>query len=106
MSVTAAPPEAPPDAEGPEPPHEAAATGVLAWLTTTDHKRIGLSYMVTSSAFFLFGGVLAMLMRAELAQPGLDVTSADTYNELFTMHGSIMMFLFIGPFAFGLANYL
>ncbi|MBW3645295.1 MAG: cytochrome c oxidase subunit I [Actinobacteria bacterium] len=106
MSITAAPPEAPPEAEGPEPPHEAAATGVLAWLTTTDHKRIGLSYMVTSFAFFLFGGVLAMFMRAELAQPGLGVTSADTYNELFTMHGSIMMFLFIGPFAFGLANYL
>ncbi len=106
MSITAAPPEAPPEAEGPEPPHEAAATGVLAWLTTTDHKRIGLSYMVTSFVFFLFGGVLAMFMRAELAQPGLGVTSADTYNELFTMHGSIMMFLFIGPFAFGLANYL
>ncbi|MBW3547670.1 MAG: cytochrome c oxidase subunit I [Actinobacteria bacterium] len=106
MSITAAPPEAAPEAEGPEPSHHPAATGVLAWLTTTDHKRIGLSYMVTAFAFFLFGGVLAMIMRAELAQPGLDVTSVDAYNELFTMHGSIMMFLFIGPFAFGLANYV
>ncbi|HEV2767345.1 MAG TPA: cytochrome c oxidase subunit I [Acidimicrobiales bacterium] len=106
MSITAAPPEAAPDADGPEPSHHPAATGVLAWLTTTDHKRIGLSYMVTAFAFFLFGGVLAMIMRAELAQPGLDVTSVDAYNEMFTMHGSIMMFLFIGPFAFGLANYV
>ncbi len=106
MSVTTAPPEAPPEPEGPEPPHEAEATGVLAFLTTTDHKRIGIAYMVTAFAFFLFGGVLAMIMRAELARPGLEVTSAGAYNELFTMHGSIMMFLFIGPFAFGLANYL
>ena len=90
-----------------EPPgHEARATGILAWLTTTDHKRIGVSYMVTSFVFFLFGGVLALMMRAELAEPGLQVVNAGRYNELFTMHGSIMMFLFLGPFAFGLANYL
>jgi cytochrome c oxidase subunit 1 len=106
MSVVTAEPDAPPG--GGEPEHEAgpAATGILAFLTTTDHKRIGIAYMVTAFAFFLFGGALAMVMRAELAEPGLDVTSAATYNQLFTMHGSIMMFLFIGPFAFGLANYL
>ena len=81
-------------------------TGVLAWLTSTDHKRIGISYMVTAFAFFLVGGSLAMVMRAQLAQPEQELVGNDTYNQLFTMHGSIMLFLFIGPFAFGLANYL
>ncbi len=91
----------------PPAPHGAPrATGVLAFLTTTDHKRIGLAYLVTSFAFFLVGGALAMVIRAELVEPGLQVTSANQYNQLFTMHGTIMMFLFIGPFAFGLANYL
>ena len=98
----------PADAPAPPPaPHGAPrASGVLAFLTTTDHKRIGIAYLVTSFAFFLLGGALAMVIRAELAEPGLQVTSADQYNQLFTMHGTIMMFLFIGPFAFGLANYL
>ncbi|MBA2625642.1 MAG: cytochrome c oxidase subunit I [Acidimicrobiia bacterium] len=62
--------------------------------------------MVTAFAFFLLGGALAMVMRAELNRPGLEVVGEDTYNQLFTMHGSIMLFLFLGPFAFGLANYL
>jgi cytochrome c oxidase subunit 1 len=89
-----------------EPPSSPPARGILAWLTTTDHKRIGVSYMVTAFAFFLLGGALALVMRAELARPGLQVVDAAFYNQLFTMHGSIMMFLFLGPFAFGLANYL
>ncbi len=93
----------------PVPPAEEAhphAGGLLGWLTTTDHKAIGISYMVTAFAFFLLGGLLAMVMRAELAQPGMQVVTTDVYNQLFTMHGSIMMFLFLGPFAFGLANYI
>jgi cytochrome c oxidase subunit 1 len=81
-------------------------TGLLDWLTTTDHKVIGLSYMVTSMLFFLGGGVLALVMRTQLAQPDLHVVSSETYNEFFTMHGSIMIYLFIVPFAVGLANYL
>ncbi len=106
MSTIEAPPAPPSTSEGPPPEEHAEATGMLAWLTTTDHKRIGISYMVTSFAFFLLGGALAMVMRAELARPDLEVVGADSYNQLFTMHGTIMMFLFIGPFAFGLANYL
>ncbi len=106
MSVLDAPPEAPVMPEDPGDHEQPEATGILAWLTTTDHKRIGISYMVTAFAFFLLAGALAMVMRAELAQPGLEVVEAGTYNQLFTMHGTIMMFLFIGPFAFGLANYL
>ena len=81
-------------------------TGITRWLTTTDHKSIGLSYMVTAFGFFLFGGALALVIRAELAQPGLQVVTENVYNEVFTMHGSIMMFLFAVPFSFGLANYL
>jgi cytochrome c oxidase subunit 1 len=80
--------------------------GLLAFLTSTDHKRIGIAYMVTAFAFFLLGGALAAVIRVELWQPGTEVVSNGRFNELFTMHGSIMLFLFLGPFAFGLANYL
>jgi cytochrome c oxidase subunit 1 len=90
------------DAPSPGP---APARGLLAFLTSTDHKRIGISYMVTAYAFFLVGGALAGVIRAELWSPGTQVVGEGRYNELFTMHGSIMLFLFLGPFAFGLANY-
>ncbi len=79
---------------------------MLGWITTADHKRIGLLYMVTAFAFFLFGGLLAEGMRAQLQVPNNNLVATDTFNQMFTMHGSIMMFLFAGPFAFGLANYL
>jgi len=79
---------------------------MVGWFTTTDHKKIGILYMVTAFAFFLLGGVLALLIRAELAQPGRDLVGESAYNQLFTMHGSIMMFLFAVPMAFGFANYL
>jgi cytochrome c oxidase subunit 1 len=84
----------------------AAARGLLAFLTTTDHKRIGLAYLVTSFGFFLVGGALAALMRTELAEPGLQIATEDTYNQWFTMHGTVMVFLFITAAATGLANYL
>jgi cytochrome c oxidase subunit 1 len=94
------------DPPGGPAPGRPPPTGLLAFLTTTDHKRIGLAYMVTAFVFFMVGGALALGMRAELADPGLQVVDENTYNEWFTMHGSIMVFLFLGPFAFGLANYL
>ena len=81
-------------------------TGILRWLTSTDHKVIGLSYLVTSFLFFCAGGLLALAMRTQLAQPNQKILSPETYNEFFTMHGSIMMYLFAVPFAFGLANYI
>jgi cytochrome c oxidase subunit I len=90
--------------EPPEPGHE-RATGLLGVLTTTDHKSIGLAYMLTAYAFYIIGGALALVIRAELAEPGTQIISQGRYNEMFTMHGSIMLFLFLGPFAFGLANY-
>ncbi len=89
-----------------EPPErEYRAQGLLAFVTSTDHKRIGISYMATAFAFYLLGGALAVVIRSELYEPGQQVVSQGRYNEMFTMHGSIMLFLFLGPFAFGLANY-
>src|SRR5664280_812540 len=75
-------------------------------LTTTDHKTIGLMYLITSLAFFMLGGVLALLMRAELARPGLQFFSNEQYNQLFTMHGTIMLLMFATPIVFGFANFI
>ncbi|NYI03804.1 aa3-type cytochrome oxidase subunit I [Allostreptomyces psammosilenae] len=78
---------------------------ILGWLTTTDHKVIGNMYLVTSFGFFLLGGVLALLMRAELAWPGLQVVpDNERYNQLFTIHGTVMMLLFATPTFAGFAN--
>ncbi|MGW0732369.1 aa3-type cytochrome oxidase subunit I [Streptomyces sp. NPDC002851] len=77
---------------------------LMRWLTTTDHKVIGNLYMVTAFAFFLVAGIMAMLMRAELARPGLQMVSNHQYNQLFTMHGTIMMLLFGTPMFAGFAN--
>ncbi|MER6850483.1 cytochrome c oxidase subunit I [Streptomyces flaveolus] len=74
------------------------------WAKTTDHKVIGNLYMTTSFGFFLFGGVLAMLMRTELARPGLQLFSAEQYNQLFTVHGTVMMLLFATPLFAGFTN--
>jgi cytochrome c oxidase subunit 1 len=96
-------PAAPP--EPVEPPEHPQTRGLLAWFTTTDHKRIGVAYMVTAFAFFLVGGVMALMIRVELAEPGQQFVANDTFNELFTMHGTIMLFLFLSAFANGLGNY-
>ncbi|TWF93432.1 cytochrome c oxidase subunit I [Saccharopolyspora dendranthemae] len=73
---------------------------------TTDHKQIGILYLVTSIAFFLVGGLMAMLIRGELAVPGLQFLSQEQYNQLFTMHGTIMLLLYATPILFGFANYI
>ncbi|GGP33383.1 aa3-type cytochrome oxidase subunit I [Streptomyces abikoensis] len=77
---------------------------IREYLTTTDHKTIGNMYLVTSFGFFLLGGLLAMLMRVELARPGLQLFSTTQYNQLFTIHGTIMMLLFATPTFTGFAN--
>jgi len=93
--------------EQPEHEPEHGPTGILKWLTSTDHKLIGKSYLITSLVFFCLAGLMAILMRTQLASPDNTVVSQHTYNELFTMHGSLMLYLFAGPFAFGgLANYI
>ncbi len=79
--------------------------GILNWLTSTDHKVIGLSYTITSVIMLVLGGALAEVIRGQLANPNGHLVSFAEYNQLFTMHGSIMIYLFAGPFAFGaLAN--
>ena len=82
------------------------AKGVRSWLTTTDHKRIGLLYFWTAFAFFLVGGIEALLIRAQLAQPDGHVVSAETYNQLFTMHGTTMVFLALMPLSASFFNYI
>jgi cytochrome c oxidase subunit 1 len=79
---------------------------ILDWLTTTDHKKIGHLYLITSFLFFLTGGVMALLMRAELARPGLQIMDNNQFNQLFTMHGTIMLLLFATPMFAGFANEL
>ncbi|KOV98048.1 cytochrome C oxidase subunit I [Streptomyces sp. NRRL B-1140] len=79
---------------------------VVDWLTTTDHKKIGHLYLVTSFVFFLIAGVMALLMRAELARPGLQIIDNAQFNQAFTMHGTIMLLLFATPSFAGFANEL
>ncbi|MEU9887560.1 cytochrome c oxidase subunit I [Sphaerisporangium sp. NPDC051011] len=77
---------------------------LLKWASTTDHKVIGNLYLVTSFGFFLIAGFMAMLMRAELLQPGLQVMSQKMYNEMFTNHGALMLLLFATPLFAGFTN--
>src|SRR6186997_992324 len=79
---------------------------LIGWLTTTDHKAIGIAYAVTALVFLAIGGALAGIIRAELAEPGLQLVSEQAYNSVFTIHGSVMVYLFAVPFGFALANYL
>jgi cytochrome c oxidase subunit 1 len=79
---------------------------VSSWLTTVDHKRIGILYIATSLAFFVAGGILAVLMRAQLATPNEHFIRRDSYDELFTMHGTTMVFLVVVPILAGFGNYL
>ncbi|TMK96782.1 MAG: cytochrome c oxidase subunit I, partial [Actinobacteria bacterium] len=78
---------------------------VLSWLTTTDHKKIGILYLVNSFAFFVIGGIFALLMRTELARPGTQILAPHAYNQLFTIHGTLMIFLVIFPMLAGFGNY-
>ncbi len=77
---------------------------IIDWATTTDHKKIGVMYVITSFLFFLIGGAMALVMRAELARPGSQVVSNEQFNQLFTMHGTIMLLFFATPLFVGFAN--
>ncbi len=86
------------------PRRKAPGSIVVRWLTSTDHKVIGYMYLITSFVFFLFAGLMAMVIRAELAHPGLQVVSQAQYNQMFTMHGTLMLLLFATPLFAGFAN--
>jgi cytochrome c oxidase subunit I len=79
---------------------------VMSWVTTVDHKRIGVLYIVTAFGFFLAAGVMALLMRAQLSQADNHVVTEDGYNALFTIHGTAMIFLFVVPILAGFGNYV
>jgi cytochrome c oxidase subunit 1 len=83
-----------------------AKTGPWSWMTSVDHKRIGIMYIATSLAFFVIGGTEALFIRLQLARPDNNVLSANAYNQFFTMHGLTMIFLVVMPFGVGLMNYL
>src|SRR5450830_1557591 len=88
------------------PAAAAPRTGLYVWLTTTDHKKIGILYLINSFVLFLVGGFFAMVVRLELAAPGLQFVNESTYNQAFTIHASLMLFLFIIPILAGFGNYV
>jgi cytochrome c oxidase subunit 1 len=81
-------------------------TGILEWVTTVDHKKIGILYLWTTFFFFITGGLLALAVRAQLATPDGKILNAEAYNGAFTMHGTTMIFLFVVPVWTGFANYI
>ncbi len=88
----------------PKTSYQAQST-LMEWLTTVDHKKIGIMYMVAGFVFFVIGGLMALIIRLELAQPGAQLVDAATYNQMFSMHGTTMIFLFIIPMFAGMGNY-
>src|SRR5918911_4724686 len=87
-------------------PRASDADRWLAWVTTVDHKRIGALYLLTALGFFLIGGAEAMLIRAQLTFPLNHLLSPGLYNQLFTMHGTTMIFLVAIPALLGMTNYV
>ena len=87
-------------------PRPTYPTGVWSWITTVDHKRIGILYGVTAFTLFLIGGVEALLMRTQLASAEQDIVSAEVFNQLFTMHGTTMIFLAIMPLGAAFFNFV
>jgi cytochrome c oxidase subunit 1 len=100
MASIAVPTTASADTTGYEP------TGIWSWITTVDHKRIGVLYLWTALTFFIIGGIEAVIIRTQLAQPNMGFVSAETYNQLFTMHGTTMVFLAIMPLSAAFFNFL
>src|SRR5690554_6624335 len=91
---------------GLRPQRQSLGRIIVSWITSTDHKTIGYMYLITAFIFFMVGGLLALLVRAELFEPGMLLQSKEQYNQLFTMHGTIMMFLFATPLFTAFGNIL
>jgi cytochrome c oxidase subunit I len=107
MATTLAPPTTARPATAPAAPHVSVRRGLGEWLTTPDHKKIGIMYMVSTFIFFLIGGLAALLVRLQLALPEAPPFNGELYNQIFTIHASVMIFLFIIPFGIGgLGNYM
>src|SRR5438270_5587963 len=80
--------------------------GLMDWVMTVDHKKIGILYIVTAFSFFVLGGIEALLMRTQLGTPMNTFLTADLYNQVFTMHGTTMIFLAVMPLSVGFGNYI
>ncbi|HEX3394028.1 MAG TPA: cytochrome c oxidase subunit I [Acidimicrobiales bacterium] len=112
MTIVTDPPARPPVATPPDQPIRLLrrptgyTKGIWSWVTTVDHKKIGIMYGVTAFVFFLLGGIEALMLRIQLGSPNNTFLSADTYNQVFTMHGTTMIFLFVMPLSAAFANYL
>src|SRR6266567_3181738 len=104
---SASPGAAVPVRVAPDPASTIVSRGRFSsWLATVDHKRIGIMYILTSLVFFVAGGIIALLMRSQLARPNEHVFTRETYDQMFTMHGTTMIFLVVVPVFAGLANFL
>lgn len=80
---------------------------MVRWITSTDHKTIGFLYIISALLFFLLGGTMALVIRAELFEPGMQIVpTREQYNQLFTMHGTVMLLMFATPLFAGFANTL
>ena len=86
--------------------HDTYGGGIWSWITTVDHKRIGIMYFVSAIIFFFIGGLEALLIRLQLGSPESTLISADLYNQLFTMHGTTMVFLAVMPLSSAFFNFL
>ena len=91
---------------GLKPKKQSLGKLLVSWMTSTDHKTIGYMYLISAFAFFLIGGALALVIRAELWEPGMLLQSKEQYNQFFTMHGTIMLFLFATPLFTAFGNVL
>ncbi|HLI80576.1 MAG TPA: cytochrome c oxidase subunit I [Candidatus Binataceae bacterium] len=80
--------------------------GLLAWIASVDHKQIGILYMISAMFFFLIGGIEALVIRIQLLAPGLHIVSPETFDQMFTMHGTTMIFLFVMPMLTGFSTYM
>ncbi|MCA9810089.1 MAG: cbb3-type cytochrome c oxidase subunit I, partial [Candidatus Dadabacteria bacterium] len=81
-------------------------TGLLSWVASIDHKQIGIMYLIATLFYFVIGGIEALMIRAQLAKPGSELLSPEMYNQLFTMHGTTMIFFVVMPFLIGVGVYL
>ncbi|MGB2691190.1 MAG: cbb3-type cytochrome c oxidase subunit I, partial [Thermodesulfobacteriota bacterium] len=80
--------------------------GMLSWVASVDHKQIGIMYLIATMVFFIIGGLEALVIRTQLAKPEFDFISPEVYNQMFTMHGTTMIFFVVMPFLIGLGVYL
>src|ERR1700680_3665221 len=80
--------------------------GLLAWVASVDHKQIGILYFISSMLFFLIGGIEALVIRVQLLAPRLHIISPETFDQMFTMHGTTMIFLFVMPMLTGFSTYV